>query len=78
MSYRGVSAVLPAREFALMSTLVTRAGSILSRGEIEDRIYGWGEEVESNAVDVLIHSIRKKFDKDVVRNVRGSGWMVPK
>ena len=78
MSYRGLSAVLPAREFSLMSTLVTRAGSILSRREIEDRIYGWGEEVESNAVDVLIHSIRRKFDKDVVRNVRGAGWMVPK
>ena len=78
MSHRGLSAVLPAREFALMSALVTRAGSILSRGEIEDRIYGWGEEVESNAVDVLIHSIRRKFDKDVVRNVRGAGWMVPK
>ena len=78
MSYRGVSAVLPAREFALMSTFAARAGAILSRGEIEDRIYGWGEEVESNAVDVLIHSIRKKFDKDVVRNVRGAGWLVPK
>ena len=71
------------RHFALAgrqrdNTLVTRAGSILSRREIEDRIYGWGEEVESNAVDVLIHSVRRKFDKDVVRNVRGAGWMVPK
>jgi DNA-binding response OmpR family regulator len=78
MSYRGLAAVLPTREFALMSALVARAGSILSRSEIEDRIYGWGDEVESNAVDVLIHSIRRKFDKDVIRNVRGAGWMVPK
>jgi DNA-binding response OmpR family regulator len=61
-----------------MSTLVLRSGAILSRREIEDRIYGWGEEVESNAVDVLIHSIRRKFDKDVVRNVRGAGWTVPR
>jgi DNA-binding response OmpR family regulator len=41
-------------------------------------IYGWGEEVQSNAVDVLIHGLRKKFDKDIVRNVRGAGWMVTK
>jgi two-component system OmpR family response regulator len=71
-----VSEVLPAREFALMHALVACAGTILSRRQIEEKIYGWGEEVESNAVDVLIHSIRKKFDRDVVRNVRGAGWMV--
>ena len=46
--------------------------------QIEERIYGWGEEVESNAVDVLIHSIRQKFGKDIVFNVRGAGWMSPK
>lgn len=77
-TYRGASIVLPAREFALMQALAERPGAILSRSRIEERIYGWGEEVESNAVDVLIHSIRKKFDKDIVRNVRGAGWMIPR
>lgn len=71
-------AVLPAREFALMYALMERPGRILSRAQIEERIYGWGEEVESNAVDALIHAIRRKFGKSVILNVRGAGWMVPK
>jgi two-component system, OmpR family, response regulator len=49
---------------------------ILSRGQIEDRIYGWGKEVDSNAVDVLIHTMRKKFGSSLIRNVRGIGWTV--
>lgn len=76
--YRNTAVILPAREFALMRVLVERPGVILSRSEIEERIYGWGDEVESNAIDVLIHSIRKKFDKDIIRNVRGAGWIVLK
>jgi two-component system OmpR family response regulator len=78
VTYRGTTVLLPAREFALMQALAERPGAILSRARIEESIYGWGEEVESNAVDVLIHSIRKKFDKDIVRNVRGAGWMIPR
>jgi DNA-binding response OmpR family regulator len=78
VSYRGTRIVLPAREFALMRALMERPGTILSRAQLEERIYGWGEEVESNAVEVLIHSVRKKLDRDVVRNVRGAGWMVVK
>ena len=78
LSHRGLVQVLPAREYALMHALMERPGRILSRAQIEERIYGWGEEVESNAVDVLIHSIRRKFGKDVIFNVRGTGWMSPK
>jgi DNA-binding response OmpR family regulator len=78
VAYRGKSHVLPAREFALMHALLERPGTILSRTQLEEKIYGWGDEVESNAIDVLIHYIRRKFDKDVIRNVRGAGWMVPK
>jgi two-component system, OmpR family, response regulator len=73
-----VTGVLPAREYAVMLALLERPGRILSRAQIEERIYGWGEEVESNAVDVLIHSIRRKFGKDAILNVRGAGWMAPK
>ena len=75
--YRGVSAVLPGKEFALVCALAERPGTILSRGQLEDRLYDWGNEVESNAVDVLIHYVRRKFDKDIIRNVRGVGWMIP-
>lgn len=78
LSHHDVSQVLPAREYALMHALMERPGRILSRVQIEERIYGWGEEVESNAVDVLIYSIRRKFGKDVIYNVRGAGWMSPK
>ena len=74
----GTTLVLPAREFALIRALADRSGRILSRGQLEERLYGWGEEVESNAIDVLIHYVRRKFDKDIIRNVRGAGWMVPK
>jgi len=77
-TYRGVTQLLPAREFALMQALVKRPGAILSRRQLEDALYGWGDEVESNAVDVLIHYIRRKFDSDIIRNVRGVGWMVVK
>ena len=76
LDYGDQHRVLSAREFALMSALMERPGSILSRSQLEERLYGWGEEVESNALDVLIHSLRKRFDKDIIRNVRGAGWMV--
>jgi len=72
----GDSVQLPAREFALLRALLDRPGTILSRSQIEEKIYAWGEEVESNAVDVLIHSLRKRLGKTVIRNVRGAGWMV--
>jgi DNA-binding response OmpR family regulator len=78
VSYRGIVEVLPAREFTLLEALCERPGTILSRAQLEDRLYGWGDEVESNAVDVLIHYVRRRFDKDIVRNVRGAGWMVIK
>jgi len=69
---------LSAREFALLHALLLRPGAILARTELEERIYGWNEEVESNAVDFLIHAVRKKLGADVIRNVRGAGWMVEK
>jgi DNA-binding response OmpR family regulator len=78
VSYRGVTHLLPAREFALLLCLAERGGAILSRAQLEDRLYGFGDEVESNAVDVLIFYIRKKFGPEIIRNVRGAGWLVPK
>jgi two-component system OmpR family response regulator len=66
------------REFALLQALLIRPGAILSRSDLEDRIYGWGEEVESNAVEFLIHALRRKLGSDTIKNVRGVGWMVSK
>lgn len=67
---------LTAREFALLQALLARPGTILSRSELERQIYGWNEEVESNSVEFLIHTIRKKIGGTAIRNVRGVGWMV--
>ncbi|HPF46358.1 MAG TPA: response regulator transcription factor [Emcibacteraceae bacterium] len=69
---------LSSREFSLLYTLMLRPGAILSRQELEERVYGWGEEVESNAIEFIIHSIRKKIGATVIQNVRGVGWMVAK
>jgi DNA-binding response OmpR family regulator len=77
VAYRRTSVVLPGKEFALVRALAERPGAILSRGQLEDRLYDWGNEVESNAIDVLIHYVRRKFDKDIIHNVRGVGWMIP-
>ncbi|MDZ5449426.1 response regulator transcription factor [Labrys sp. ZIDIC5] len=78
VTYRGQSHVLTARVFSLLLALMERPGAIVSRSQLEERLYGWGEEVESNAVEVLIHAIRKKFGKDIIRNSRGAGWMIAK
>jgi two-component system OmpR family response regulator len=74
----GESVLLSNREFALLQALLVRPGAILSRAELEERIYGWGEEVESNAVEYLIHALRRRLGSEVVRNVRGVGWTTPK
>jgi two-component system OmpR family response regulator len=72
------SVLLSAREFALLQALLVRPGTILTRDELEERIYGWNEEIESNAIDFLIHGIRRKLGADVIKNVRGAGWLVDK
>lgn len=77
-THAGKSCRLSAREYALLHTLLLRPGAILSRTELEERIYGWNEEVESNAVEFLIHAIRKKLGATIIKNVRGVGWMVAK
>jgi two-component system OmpR family response regulator len=75
-SFSGETAILSAREFALLQALLARPGTILSRAELERHLYGWSEEVESNAVEFLIHSVRRKLGAAAIRNVRGVGWMV--
>jgi two-component system OmpR family response regulator len=76
--FRGAPLQLSRREFAVLEALAARPGSILSRQQLEQHVYGWGEEVESNAVEVFVHSIRKKLGPEYIVTVRGAGYMVPK
>ena len=69
---------LSAREFALLEALLDRPGAVLSREQLEEKVYGWGEEVESNTVEVYIHALRKKLGQDFIKNVRGVGYRVSK
>ena len=75
-SFQGDPLALSAREFALLAALLSRPGAILSRSQLEDKLYGWSDPVESNAVEVHIHALRRKLGADFIRNVRGVGWMV--
>jgi two-component system response regulator QseB len=75
---RGQAVSLSAREFALLQALMARPGAVLSRAQLEAKLYGWNDSVESNAVEVHIHALRKKIGADLIRNVRGVGWMVAK
>lgn len=64
------------REFSLLEALLERPGQVLSRTQLEERLYGWGEEVESNAVEVHIHNLRKKLGAEYIQNVRGVGYRI--
>jgi two-component system response regulator QseB len=74
----GKPLALSARELALLSALVDRPGAVLSRSQLEEKLYGWGEEVESNTVEVYIHMLRKKLGADFIKTIRGVGYMVSK
>ena len=69
--------ILSAREFAVLTALLDRPGAVLSRAQLEDKLYGWNAEVESNTVEVYIHALRKKLGRDFIKNIRGVGYMVP-
>jgi two-component system response regulator QseB len=72
----GTEVALSPREFALLELLLERPGAILSRSQLEERLYGWGEEVESNAVEVYVHGLRRKLGAQFIRTVRGVGYRV--
>lgn len=74
----GEPIALSPREFAILEALLTRPGAVLSRAQLEEKLYGWQDEVESNAVEVHLHGLRRKLGIDVIRNVRGVGWMIGK
>ena len=72
--YKGKEVNLSAKEYALLEALADRPGAYLSRAQLEERLYGWDEEIASNAVEVHIHGLRRKLDPELIRNVRGLGY----
>jgi two-component system, OmpR family, response regulator len=76
ITLHGVSVNLSSREFALLRALMASPGTVLSRQELEEALYGWGQEIESNAVEVHIHNLRNKLGSKVIVNVRGAGYRV--
>lgn len=78
VSFRDAPVDLSAREFAVLHELMLSAGRVLTREQIEERLYTWGEEIESNAVEVYVHHLRRKLAPEVIRTVRGVGYMMPK
>ena len=70
--------VLSAREWAVLEPLLARPGLVLSRAQLEEKLYGWKDEISSNAVEVYIHGLRKKLGAELILNVRGVGYMVPR
>jgi two-component system, OmpR family, response regulator QseB len=75
--FHGEPLALSAREFAMIEILLARPGIVFSRGQIEDKLYGWGEEIGSNTIDVYIYLLRRKLGQDFIRNVRGVGYTIP-
>ncbi len=78
VSCNGVPVLLSTREFDLLHALMLNAGRVLSREQLEQCLYTWGQEVGSNAVEVHIHHLRAKLGSDVIRTVRGVGYMLPR
>ncbi|MFO1199326.1 MAG: response regulator transcription factor [Burkholderiaceae bacterium] len=77
-SVDGRTVVLTAREWAVLEPLIARPGAVLSRTQLEEKLYGWSEEISSNAVEVYVHGLRRKLGADLIRTVRGVGYTVPK
>ncbi|CAG1009461.1 Transcriptional regulatory protein QseB [Burkholderiales bacterium] len=77
VTWEGAAVELSAREFALLHVLLRNAGRVLSKAQLEEKLYGWGDEVESNTVEVYIHHLRRKLATELIRTVRGVGYMIP-
>jgi two-component system, OmpR family, response regulator QseB len=76
--WKGRDVTLSPREYALLEALADRPGAYLTRAQLEERLYGWDEEIASNAIEVHIHGLRRKLDPELIRNVRGMGYTLSK
>lgn len=78
VTVQGTPVSLSAREWAVLEPLLARPGVVLSRGQLEEKLFSWKDDISSNAVEVYIHGVRKKLGADVIQTVRGLGYLVPK
>jgi two-component system response regulator QseB len=76
VTFESRDVALSAREYAILAALMERPGSILSRQQLEERLYGWNEEIESNAIEVHIHALRRKLSTNFIQTVRGLGYRI--
>ena len=76
VTFRGAPVELSAREFAVLEALMKEPGAVVSREKLEDAVYGWGEEVGSNSIEVHLHHLRRKLEPELIRNVRGVGYRI--
>lgn len=76
--WQGQNIILTNKEFIILQNLLEHPKSVFSRGQLEETLYGWGDEVESNAVEVHIHNLRKKLSRDLIRTIRGVGYIIGK
>jgi two-component system response regulator QseB len=74
--FHGAEVELSPREFAVLEALMKEPGAVVSRERLEDAVYGWGEEIGSNSIEVHVHHLRRKLASDLIRNVRGVGYRV--
>lgn len=78
VSYQGKAVELSSREFTVLQALMLNAGRVLSRAQLEDKLYAWGQEVESNTVEVHIHHLRRKLFPGLIETIRGVGYLIPR
>jgi len=76
--YRDKPVELSAREFSVLHALMLNAGKVLSRAQLEEQLYAWGDEIESNAVEVHIHHLRRKLFPELIETIRGVGYLMPR
>jgi two-component system OmpR family response regulator len=74
----GAPVALSAREWAVLEPLIAHPGLVLSRVQLEEKLYSWKDDISSNAVEVYVHGLRKKLGADLIQNIRGVGYLVPK
>ena len=77
-SVNGQAVSLSAREWAVLEPMIARPGVVFSRTQLEEKLYGWKDEISSNAVEVYVHGLRKKLGSDLIQTVRGLGYVIPR
>ena len=78
VTVQGAAVTLSGREWAVLEPLLAHPGLVLSRAQLEEKLYGWKDDISSNAVEVYVHGLRRKLGAELIQNIRGVGYLVPK